>query len=145
MRLEIINDKTFKETLVKIYTSYVDKKTQHLINWVEYGGQYIYGFIGTRSQMVSPDDIIRVYTSDKKVYFETIDREHYQAKRRLYQLEEELPRTFVRISQGELVNITYIKRLDLSIKGTIQVVLKNGERSFVSRRSIKKFKKALGV
>ncbi len=51
---------------------------------------------------------------------------------------------FIKISRYEIINLDYVKKLDLSFKGTIAVEFKNGSISYVSRRYLKEFKKALG-
>ena len=62
----------------------------------------------------------------------------------MYEIEHRLNNSFVRISRSEIINISYIKKLDLYFKGTIAVELKNGTVSYVSRRNLKNFKKVLG-
>ena len=89
-------------------------------------------------------DISRIYTEGQKVCLETTEK-IYTCRLRLYQLKQELPENFVRISHSEIVNIDYIKRLNLNLKGTIEITLTTGQTSFVSRRSLKNVKKALGV
>jgi DNA-binding LytR/AlgR family response regulator len=64
----------------------------------------------------------------------------------MYELEEKVKSAaFIRISQGELVNLDFIKRLDLSYKGTIALKLTTKDISFVSRRNLENFKKVLGI
>lgn len=95
--------------------------------------------------LLEPDEVIRFFTNDKKVFAQTI-KDEYLIRLRMYELEERFrATTFIRISQGELINLDYIKRLDLSYKGTIALEFKNGDISYVSRRSLKDFKKALGL
>ena len=56
-----------------------------------------------------------------------------------------LTKDFVKISQSEIANIKFIKNLDLSIRGTIVIVYKNSDISYVSRRLLKDFKTKLGL
>ena len=65
---------------------------------------------------------------------------------RLYQVEEKLTgRRFVRISNSEIINLNKTANFDLSFAGTIQVKLKNGDVTFVSRRYVSEIKKILGI
>ncbi|MGT2907498.1 LytTR family DNA-binding domain-containing protein [Streptococcus dentiloxodontae] len=144
MKLEIIRNMQFTETLVKIYAAHIDQKTQKVIDLIENNTVYIQGRKNDKTYFINLEGIIRFYTADKKVYFVTA-AETYRAKQRLYQLEEQLPSNFVKISQGEIVNISYIQKLDLSMRGSICVIFKNGSSSFVSRRCIKAFKRALDL
>ena len=62
------------------------------------------------------------------------------------QAEEKLSgRKFVRISNSEIINLNKTANFDLSFVGTIQVKLKNGDTTFVSRRYVSEIKKILGI
>ncbi|MFQ9095084.1 MAG: LytTR family DNA-binding domain-containing protein, partial [Ruminococcus sp.] len=64
----------------------------------------------------------------------------------LYELEQLLDeKTFVRISKSEIINLRFVKRLDLSITGTIGIQLKTGETAYVSRRYVNRIKSILGL
>ena len=54
-------------------------------------------------------------------------------------------RSFVRISNGEIVNLKKVRGFDLSFTGTICVSLANGTVSYVSRRYVSKIKQLLGL
>ena len=70
-------------------------------------------------------------------------RESFLIKVPLYKLESELPRNFVRISNSEIINTDRIIKLDISLTGTIRVLLEGGIESRVSRRYMPKVKGAL--
>lgn len=76
------------------------------------------------------------------MYADTLD-DSYLIKSTLYQLEEDLPRQFVRISNSEIVNTDKIIRLDLNLAGTIKVHLQGDIQTRVSRRYISKVKEVL--
>ncbi len=103
----------------------------------------IVGYRGQESELLSPARIVRIYSENKKVYVRT-DKECYEVKDRLYVLEEQLrEQKFVRISNSELVNVQQIEKLDMSYAGTIQVRMKNGDVTYVSRRFVRKIKEVL--
>ena len=66
-------------------------------------------------------------------------------KYRLYQLEEKLTESFVKVNQSCIANVKKIKRFDASFSGSLLVVLKNGYSDYVSRRQLKKVRERLGV
>jgi len=73
-------------------------------------------------------------------------KEVYSIQEKLYELEERLDEgQFFRISKSEIVNLKKIKRLDLSITGTIKVILSDGTESYTSRRNVTKLKQILGI
>lgn len=92
---------------------------------------------------VLPAEIVRIYSQNKRVYVRT-QNECYEVNDRIYVLEELLQdRGFVRISNSELVNVRQIEKMDMSYAGTIKMLLKNGDETYVSRRYMKKIKDVL--
>jgi len=88
------------------------------------------------------NQVIRIYSKDKRVYADTLDGS-FLIKSPLYHLEEELPNNFVRISNSEIVNIDKIIRLDMGLAGTIRIHLEGEIDSYVSRRYVSKVKGVL--
>ena len=88
------------------------------------------------------DSIIRLYSKDKRVYADTADGA-FLIKSPLYQLEETLPKYFVRISNSEIVNSNRIVRMDIRLTGTIIIHLEGDIESHVSRRYVSKVKEVL--
>ena len=93
--------------------------------------------------MLNPGEIVSAYAEGQKVMVLGAGG-IYTVQKKLYELEEELgERNFVRISKSEIVNIRKIKNLDMSITGTIKLVMKNDYETFVSRRNVGKIKERL--
>lgn len=90
-------------------------------------------------------DIIRIYSENQKTYSET-KKGILLMKLPLYKVEELLSSSdFVRISQSEIVNFKEIENFDMNYTGTIVIIFKSGNKSYVSRRYIKKIKDYLGI
>lgn len=146
MNVEIFIDENYSETTVKIYAKTYSKD----LEWIKdqllgHPQDKITAFIGSEVQILSYKDILRFYSLDNKVCLDTM-KSTYTTRLRLYQLEDRLPKKqFIKISRSEIVNLDYVKGLDLSFTGTIALELKNGQVSYVSRRSLKNFKEALGL
>ena len=93
--------------------------------------------------MIRPAGIISFYSEGQKV-FAMDETKRYSVAKKLYELEEEYePLGFVRISKSEIVNYKRIKSLDLSLTGTIKVIMKNGYETYSSRRNVAKIKELL--
>ncbi len=93
------------------------------------------------------ESLVKIYAPSYNEDIENIKRKNgeYKSRIRLYELYERLNKNkFIKISRYEIINLDYVKKLDLSFKGTIAVEFKNGSISYVSRRYLKEFKKALG-
>ena len=72
--------------------------------------------------------------------------ETYTVRLRLYELEERLDAArFVRISNGEIVNLDRVTAVDLSLSGTIRMTLDGAVYAYVSRRYMKKIKETLNL
>lgn len=90
----------------------------------------------TRSS-VEQLEIIRVYTQERKLVIWTKDGAYY-AKSTLRELEETLDEEwFVRISRYEIINLNWITGFDLTVRGTIKVLLEDGSSAWVSRRYVR--------
>lgn len=145
MRVEITIDQKIKETFIKIFARQMNKEVEMIQRLLTTEHTHIIGQQEDEAVLLEPVQIIRIYTEDKKV-FAQCQEGLYQLKLRIYELEQLLyHENFIKISQGELVNLAYVKRLDFSFKGTIALELKTGSVSYVSRRYLSNFKKALNL
>ena len=146
MKVEIIIDESIEETNVKIYSNKYSKEVENIKDSLsETLLDKIVAFQNKEVFILSFDEIIRIYAQDKSVYIKTKDNT-YTTRLTIYEFESKADRrNFIRISRSEIVNLDYVKRLDLSFTGTIAVELANGDVSYVSRRKLKEFKKALGL
>ena len=146
MRVDLKLDSVYIEPLAVIYTAEItDEVTEAVKRLKETGSDIITGFTDERAEILSPDDIYRVYSESQKVLAVTA-KGTFRLRMRLYQAEERLAgRKFVRISNSEIINLNKTANFDLSFAGTIQVKLKNGDTTFVSRRYVSEIKKILGI
>lgn len=144
MKLELIKDLSLTENIIKIFYQTLDLETQEIIDVIEKNRRYLHGFQDKRLYLIDPRKVLRIFSENKAVFIETKDG-IFKSRHRLYHFEEMLDQYFIKISQGELVNIRAIRELNMSLPGNIEVVLSNGQRSFVARRRLKAFKKALQI
>lgn len=139
----IIGDK-YPEPEVHLCVKEKNRETDELYKAIEKLLELrIIGYKGQESELLSPMGIVRIYSENKKVYVRTAG-DCYEVKERLYVLEEQLrEQKFVRISNSELVNVQQIEKLDMSYAGTIQMKMRNGDVTYVSRRFVRKIKEVL--
>ena len=78
----------------------------------------------------------RFFVEAGKVYA-SVENEKYAVRYRIYQLEELLGDSFVKINQSSLVQVSYVKKFSAAWDGALQVELKNGDKDYVSRRQSK--------
>ena len=144
MKVELNIDEKFREILVTISTDKINDEVQELVNYIEYKEDYLVGIADNQVSVIDISDIIRVFVEDRKVFVVTT-KGKFIVKKKLYEMNNLLTKDFVKISQSEIANIKFIKNLDLSIRGTIVIVYKNSDISYVSRRLLKDFKSKLGL
>lgn len=100
---------------------------------------------GEEKLLLPQGDFLRFYTDGKGVSAQTAE-EKLNVRLRLYELEEKLdPIRFVRISNSEIINLSRVTAVDLSLTGTICMTLDGTVKSYVSRRYIKKIKETLNL
>ena len=144
MKVELNIDEKFKEILVTISTDKINDEVQELVNYIEYKEDYLVGIADDQVCVLDISDIIRVFVEDRKVFVVTT-KGKFIVRKKVYEMNNLLTKDFVKISQSEIANIKFIKNLDLSIRGTIVIVYKNSDISYVSRRLLKDFKTKLGL
>ena len=144
MKVELNIDEKFKEILVTISTDKINDEVQELVNYIEYKEDYLVGIADDKVCVLDISDIIRVFVEDRKVFVVTT-KGKFVVRKKLYEMNNLLTKDFVKISQSEIANIKFVKNLDLSIRGTIVIVYKNSDISYVSRRLLKDFKTKLGL
>ncbi len=86
---------------------------------------------------LSPDEILFLETADNFLAVHTA-KEIYSAKQRLYELEEILPSSFVRISKSSIVNISNIRSVKRNITGPSEIeFVGTVKRAYASRNYLK--------
>ena len=94
---------------------------------------------------VKQNELLRIYSMDKKVYLECQNEEEpLLLKMRLYEFEELAERCgwtdFIRISNTDIVNLSKVKNFDMSLTGIVKVNYGEGKVAIVSRRYMNKIK-----
>ena len=151
MKVEIRLDSRYTEPLAVISTAEINDEVTDAVKKLketkDSAPDIITGFSvnDDRAEILSPDDIYRVYAENQKVLAVT-DKGVFRLRMRLYQAEERLTgQKFARISNSEIINLSKTANFDLSFAGTIQVKMKNGDTTFVSRRYVSEIKNILGI
>ncbi|MBR2557123.1 MAG: LytTR family transcriptional regulator [Methanobrevibacter sp.] len=99
---------------------------------------------GSDITLLGFDDVFMFRVENKQVKVYTQDKE-YVIKKPLYQIEEGLSQSFVRISKTTIVNLKKIERVAPSLRGMMFIELKNGLKDNISRKYLPTFKEALDL
>lgn len=146
MKISVQLNNNQKEIEVLIKTAVIDDSVNSIIEKLsDEKPKIILGFIDDKAKMLDENNIIRIYSANKKVYAITKDFE-YSLKIPLYEVIERVNQNhFARISNTEIVNLKQVVEFDLSFTGTICIKLLNGDISYVSRRYVTHIKQTLGI
>ena len=92
-------------------------------------------------KLLSFGDMACITVLDGKTY--AIDRENkqYRLRQRLYELEQQLPNSFIRINKSTLANEMQLERFAVTYSGGVDAVFKCGYREYVSRRCFAQIKR----
>lgn len=146
MKLEIKLDENCAEPKIIVVTDKINEEINDILRKLSAEQpQILAGFKDEKVTALDLNQIFRIYASGGKVYAET-NSDTYTLRLRLYETEQRLAnQSFVRISNGEIINLKKVKGFDLSFIGTICVSLSNNTVSYVSRRYVSKIKQLLGI
>ena len=146
VQVEVKLDAAMTEPKVIILTNRMTDEVNAVIQMLsETEPKFITGFREDTAAVLDEKDILRIYAANGKV-FAVLPSGEYTLRLRLYEVEERLKQQyFVRISNSEIINLRKVKSFDLSITGTICVVLSDGSKTYASRRYVTKLKGVLGL
>lgn len=145
MKIKTVIDNKYTETEIHVCKDNLDDEVKSVVH--ELHGIFDESITGTDERgnkcVIRPFDVVSFYAEGQRVF--AIDNsEKYIISGKLYELEEKFKDSgFVRISKSEIVNFRKIKSLDLSLTGTIRVIMKNGYETYTSRRNVAKIKEML--
>lgn len=141
MKIEVKIDEGCAEPKIIVVTNRVTSEINDIAKRLSSEqSQMIVGFRSEQAMVLEPNQIVRIYASNGKVYAET-ESGTYLFRQRLYEMEQRLAhQSFVRISNSEIINPKKVRGFDLSFAGTICVSLLNGTVTYVSRRYFSKLK-----
>ena len=92
------------------------------------------GYTEDDIKMLSVSQIECVTVLDGKTYAIDSQNRRYRLKQRLYELEKQLPGSFIRINKSTLAYEAALDRFTVTIAGSVDAVFKCGYSEYVSRR-----------
>lgn len=145
VNVEIKVDSATLETRVEVHTNAMTDDIVELARKItEFIPTVLAGFRDDEAVVLDKNKVIRFFSANQKVFAVTRDGE-YTVRLRLYELEQQLPTDFVRISNSEIINLKEVGGFDLSLSGTVCVKFLDGSVTYASRRYVSKIKQLLGM
>lgn len=144
MKVEIKISSEVKEAYAVIYTNELTDEIQTLISSIEGGNSVITAKDQDRITVLQPREIFMVRTEGEKTIIHGRSAA-YVSQKRLYELESQLGKGFMRISKSTLINLKEVDSVESLFNGVMMLVLKNGCKDYISRKYLPDFKKYLGI
>ena len=92
------------------------------------------GYMEDDIKMLTVSEIECITVLEGKTYAIDSKNQRYRLKQRLYELEKQLPSSFIRINKSTLANEKALDRFTVTYAGSVDAVFKCGYREYVSRR-----------
>lgn len=99
------------------------------------------GYTEDDIKMLSVAKIACITVLDGKTYAIDSQNRQYRLKQRLYELEQQLPPSFIRINKSTLANEAQLDRFTVTYAGCVDAVFKCGYTDYVSRRCFAQIKR----
>ena len=142
MKFKLIIDKT-KEEEVAVTAHERSSLTEQIEALVmqHTGSDRIIAYTEDEMKQLSFANIECITVFDGKTYVIDARNKRYRLKQRLYELESQLPSSFIRINKSSLANENRIERFSASFSGAVDAVFQCGYREYVSRRCFAEIKR----
>lgn len=98
-----------------------------------------------KSYFMEPERLELIRTEGREIICYDNSKNRYVLGKPLYELEHLLGSSFVRVSKSTIVNIKRIDHVKAEFNGTMELVMKNGIKDYISRSFRKAFKERLGL
>lgn len=142
MKFKLIIDKEKDEEVVATvhaHTALIDEIEALIATHTD----RIPGYTEDDIKMLSVAEIECVTVQDGKTYAIDCNNRRYRLKQRLYELEAQLPSSFIRINKSTLANENALDRFAVTYAGSVDAVFQCGYREYVSRRCFAQIKRRL--
>ncbi|MDD5929509.1 MAG: LytTR family DNA-binding domain-containing protein [Spirochaetales bacterium] len=143
MKITILDKKPDEEDEIIVKCEFLDEGITKLLNQLKNGNSKINFYKNNQIHLVEKNEVLYFESVDDKVFAYT-QKEVFETKLKLYELEEILPeRIFFRANKAVIVNIDKIESLSPAFSGRFEAVLKNGYKVIISRNYVPKLKELL--
>lgn len=142
MKFKLVIDKTKEEEVVVTAhnPSALTKQIEMLVLECS-GTDRLIAYTEDDIKMIPVNQIECITVLDGKTWAIDSRGDRYRLKQRLYELEEHLPSSFIRINKSTLANENRLKQFSASFSGAVDAVFLCGYREYVSRRCFQEIKR----
>ena len=144
MKVKLRISDEIQEPYAVIYSDSLTDEISRAVMFLENTGKLITAEENGRILILQPEEIFMVRIENERTII-YCQKDKYLSSKRLYQLEEQLGKGFMKISKSTVINLSHIKCVEPSFKGMMNLVMKNGCKDYISRKYLPNFKKYLGI
>ena len=140
MKINIDVDDSLQQDMITIHCRQITDeilKLQQLLSGTQMGAQKISAYIDDTEYYVDVKTILFMEADGNYISIHT-GKSIYRLRQKLYELEEILPRDFIRVSKSTIVNTEQISSIKKNITGASEISFRNStKRAYASRNYIK--------
>ena len=142
LRIEISDGKTEDEVIIRC--GRVDENIQKLQEYIlGMSAPKLTFYKGTKEYYMPLEEILFFETDGEQIYGHTTN-DAFKVKHRLYELEEKLPRNFVRAAKGTIVNTSKIYSINRNLTSSSQIRFTGTHKQiYVSRHYFRALKEKI--
>lgn len=144
MKIEFIKVKDFSEECAVIMAVETSEEIQQAMDLLTGNAMKLAVYKDDSVHFCSQKDIYYVESVDDKTFVYTKNK-CYETKKKLYELEKILNKSFLRSSKSMICNIRKIKSVKSEYNGRMKATLLNNEEIVISRSYVKNLKERLGI
>jgi len=143
LEVRIVVDENIKNTQIVIRCTKIDDKIVELKQKIESFNDYLTLQKDGSEYKINLHEIIFIESQGNNIYVHT-KNDCYRYKSRMYELENILPKNFIRISQSAIVNADAVSSITKSITSSSLIEFKRTHKKiYASRRYIKEAEKKI--
>ena len=142
MRFRLIIDKNSEEEVVATVhdrSALIDQIESLVLQHT--GTDRILAYCEDEMRQLPFSEIECITVLDGKTYAIDTKNRRYRLRQRLYELEQMVPSSFIRINKSALANESRLERFQTSFSGAVDAVFRCGYREYVSRRCFAEIKR----
>lgn len=145
MKLSINQSPDIQETEIIINCSTLSPDLKELIERINRLNYTVNGMKGEKWYKIPIEKLLYIDSVDGKTFFYCVN-DCYEAKQKLYELEEQLAHmSFLRVSKNTVINLRALKSTRVIELSRLELTMKNDERIIVTRHYLSTFKRAFGL
>lgn len=148
MKIQLTINNALEETEVHIFAKEYSEQIEKLMKQLQASqtsqATVLDGYLQQEIHLLKISDIYSIYAEEARVFLQT-DEQEFESKRKLYELEAQLAKDFVRVNKSTLVNVHKISSIQMGKIGMTQLLLENDVAIHVSRKYLKELKSHLGI